>query len=266
MSLAADFHALHAGPGVLLLPNGWDAASCRLLQEAGAKAVATSSAAVAWAHGYPDGDRLPADLLVRTVDEVARVVSMPLSVDMESGYSDDPAQVAQTAARLIGAGAVGINIEDRAEAPDLLARKIEAIRAAAVREGVDLFINARADLYIYGAPAGADTVAKMLRRAALYAAAGADGLFAVGVSAPTDIAAIAAGTSLPVNVMSFAGIPAAAELQRLGARRLSASTGMARAAWTTLSAVAADWLKAGDNDALARAGDAAVNYNVLFAG
>src|SRR5689334_20206107 len=109
---AKTFHGLHAGPDILLLPNAWDAGSARLMESLGAKAVATTSAGVAWTHGYPDGDALPVRLLVSTVATIARAIRVPLTVDMEGGYTDDPAAVEETIAKVVEAGAVGINIED----------------------------------------------------------------------------------------------------------------------------------------------------------
>ncbi len=265
MSHAATFHALHAGPGVLTLPNGWDAMSCRLLQEAGGKAVATSSAAVAWSLGYPDGDALPVPLLIQTLENIARVLSVPLTADIEGGYSDDPATVGETVARVIGAGAVGINLEDGGSAPDLHARKVEAARAAAVKAGVDLFINARTDVYLRGLAQGEAAVAEVLKRGKLYADAGASGLFAPVVKNPDEIAALAKGTSLPLNVMSMPGVPDAAALAALGARRLSAGTGPSRVAWSAMSKAATAWIVTGDNDALGAADKDAGNYNKLFA-
>jgi 2-methylisocitrate lyase-like PEP mutase family enzyme len=268
MTIAAAFHALHVGPDVLLLPNGWDPMSCRLLEEAGAKAVATSSAAVAWSLGYPDGDVLGPDLLVRTVSEITRVLSVPLSADIEGGYSADPGTVGQIAARVIQAGAVGINIEDGGGDPALLAAKIEAAREAAVTEGVDLFINARTDIYLHGLAQGQAAVAEVLRRARLYAEAGASGLFVPGVSVPAEIGALAKETSLPLNVMSIPGLPDAAALAQLGVRRVSSATGPAHVAWSALTLAAKAWLQGGDNDALAAAGSGAGSYgayNGLFA-
>jgi 2-methylisocitrate lyase-like PEP mutase family enzyme len=265
MTDAHAFHALHKGPGVLILPNGWDAMSCRLLEEAGARAVATSSAAVAWALGYPDGDTVPVPLLIQTLTNIARVLTVPLTADIEGGYSDDPAEVAETVSRVIGAGAVGINLEDGARDPDLHARKIEAARAAATRAGVDLFINARTDVYLRGLAEGEAAVAEVLRRAGLYEAAGASGLFAPVVKVAAEIAAIAKGAALPLNVMSMPGVPVAADLAGLGARRLSSATGPAKVAWRAMTEAAETWLKDGDNDALGAAGGPGVNYNRLFA-
>src|SRR5438105_6665502 len=141
-TLDTQFHQLHQS-GLLILTNVADATGARLVEQLGSKAVATSSAAVAWVQGYPDGNTLPLERLVSTVESIARVISVPLSVDIEAGYSDDLDRVAQVVDAVIAAGAVGINIEDGAASPDLLARKIEIARQVANRRDVKLFINAR---------------------------------------------------------------------------------------------------------------------------
>lgn len=263
-TLAEAFRRLHAGPGVLILANGWDAASARIIETLGAPAVATSSAAVAWSHGYADGHHLPVDLLIATIADIARVVAIPLTADIEGGYADDAAGVAETVARVIDAGAVGINIEDGAGTPEQLCAKIAAARVAAERAGVPLFINARADVYLRGQAQGPAAVAEVLHRAALYRDAGADGLFAPGVVEADEIATLAREAGLPLNVMARPGLPDAAALQRLGVRRLSSATGPARAALAAMKAAVEGYLKTGDSDALARAGGAPFDYNGLF--
>lgn len=190
MSNAETFHSLHTS-GFLTLPNAWDAGSARVIETLGARAVATSSAAVCWAHGYADGHHLPVDVLITTVREITRVVSIPVTCDFEGGYADDPAQVADNIARVIDAGAVGINIEDGREPPELLARKIAAVREAAAKAGVNLFINARTDVFLKGLAQGEAAVAESLRRGALYREAGADGLFVPFVVETAHITAIA---------------------------------------------------------------------------
>lgn len=264
MNKAATFHALHAGPEVLTLPNAWDAASAKLMETLGAKAVATSSAAVAWSHGYADGHHMPVSTAVLAVREAARVLSVPLTADIEGGYSDDPTEVAHTAAMIMDAGAVGINLEDGGGSAELLARKIEAVRAAAQKLGVDLFINARADVYLRRLAEGEAAVAETLRRAALYREAGASGLFAPGVVEPGHIEAIAKGCGLPLNVMARPGAPPAAELAKLGARRLSSATGISRAALNATAEATRAFLATGDSDALSAAGGGAGDYNALF--
>jgi len=124
---------LHEGE-LLILPNAWDAGSARLIESRGAKAIATTSAGLAWSNGYPDGDALPVDRLVAAVRSIARVIGVPLTADIEGGYSDDPAAVSKVVAAILDAGAVGINIEDGSSPPDLLCAKIAAARQSAERE------------------------------------------------------------------------------------------------------------------------------------
>ncbi len=261
---AAIFHRLHDGPDPLLLTNAWDAGSARLMESLGAKAVATTSAGVAWTHGYPDGDALPVRLLVSTVATISRAIRVPLTVDVEGGYTDDPAAVEETVAKLVESGAVGINIEDGTSAPDLLGAKIDRAKRAGQHFGVDLFVNARTDVYLRGlAPEGA-RVAETLSRAKLYGDAGASGIFVPGVIDPAEIRAIAEGTELPLNVMAYPGLPPAVELARLGVRRLSAGSGISQAVWGRAAALAADFLKHGRSEPL---GEGAMSYaaiNALF--
>ncbi len=115
-------------PELLILPNAWDAGSARLFEEAGAKAIATTSAGVGWALGYPDGNALPVEKLAALVENITNAIRVPLTVDVEGGYTDDPKKIPHNLKPILEAGAVGINIEDGEGAPDLLARKIEQVR------------------------------------------------------------------------------------------------------------------------------------------
>ena len=144
------FEALHAGPDVLVLPNAWDAGSARVTEIAGAKAIATSSAAVAWAHGYPDGEALPFDILLNLVREISRVVSVPITADIEAGYAGEET-VADNVEYLIDAGATGINIEDGTGSPDLLCDKIANIKQ---EHGSEVWVNARTDVYLHNLAQG----------------------------------------------------------------------------------------------------------------
>ncbi len=261
---AAVFHALHRD--FLILPNAWDAISAKLVERAGAKAIATSSAAVAWAHGFADGHHLPIAKLVATVEEIARVVSAPITADAEAGYADDPGQVGENVAALIGAGAVGINLEAGRGAHALHLRKIEAARAAGAREGVELYINARTDVYLAKLVPAEEAAAETIRRGRGFVEAGASGLFAPFAMKPEEIKAIAEAVALPLNIISWAGVPNAAELKRLGARRLSAGTEIARAALTTARLAAEAFLADGDSDALAARIGERINFNALMQG
>lgn len=245
----AAFHALHQD--FLILPNVWDAVSAKLIERAGAKAIATSSAAVAWAHGFADGHDLPIAKLVTAVEEIARVVSVPISADAEAGYADDPGQVGENIAALIGAGAVGINLEDGREPHEAHLRKIEAARSAAERAGVNLYINARTDVYLKQLVPAEQAVAETIRRGRAFKDAGASGLFAPFALRPDDIRAIAAAVDMPLNVIAMTGLPAAVALKMLGARRLSAGTKIAGAALAATRAAAAEFLADGDSDVLA---------------
>lgn len=260
----AVFHALHAGPEILLLPNAWDAASARIIESVGAKAIATSSAAVAWSHGYTDGHDLPIARLVTTIEEIARVVSIPITADAEGGYAEDPAKAGENIAALIGAGAVGINLEDGRDPPELHLRKIEAARRAAERASVDLYINARTDVYLKRLAPPDEAVAESIKRGRAMKDAGASGLFVPGVINSQEIKAIAEGVDLPLNVMARPGLPKASELQALGVRRLSAATGVAAAAWAATRAATVSFLGRGDSETLAQHAGEPFNYNELF--
>src|ERR1700738_401316 len=145
---AATFGRLHINTVPLRLPNAWDAGSARLFESQGAPAIATTSAGVAWALGYRDGYLLPVSEAVAAAARMARVLTVPLSVDFENGYSDNPKVVAEDVMRLVALGVAGINIEDGEDKPALLASKIEAIRNAVSQAGTDLFVNARSDVFL----------------------------------------------------------------------------------------------------------------------
>lgn len=261
---ASTFHQLHQGPEILVLPNAWDAASAALMSDAGARAVATSSAAVAWALGYPDGDALPVPQVIAVIAECARASKVPLTADIEGGYTDDLALLAETIKAVVGAGAVGINLEDGTRDPDLHARKIEAARKAADQAGVNLFINARTDVYLKGIAQGAAATAESLRRAALYRAAGASGIFVPFVREPDEIRELAAGVGLPLNVIAMPGLGKASDLQALGVRRLSSGTALFRAAFGPLAKATEAYLRDGDPAALMPLGEGTPNFNKRF--
>jgi 2-methylisocitrate lyase-like PEP mutase family enzyme len=247
---AAAFRRLHQGPKILLLANCWDAGSARLTESLGARALATTSAGVAWALGYPDGDKLPVDLLVTAVESITRAVNLPLTVDMESGFGKTPKAVGAAVARVIGAGAIGMNIEDGSGSPNLLCRKIEEVKKTAKRKRVDFFVNARTDVYLRGLVPEAKRVEETLARAKRYREAGADGLFVPGLTDPATIRTIASESGLPLNLLAWQGLAPAAELEKLGVRRLSAGSGIAESAWGLAARLARDFLRDGESDPL----------------
>ena len=237
------FRDLHEGPALLVLPNAWDAGTARLIESLGAKAIATTSAGLAWSRGYPDGNALPNHHLIAATRDIARRIRVPLSIDVEAGYSDDEQVVARLAVGIMNVGAVGINIEDGADSPDLLCRKVEAVRESAAHSGVDLFINSRTDIYLRGIATGNAAVEEVIRRAERYRAAGCDGLFVPGLSDGGDMAAIAAAIEpMPLNVMAAPGLPSIDALQKYGVRRVSAGSAIAQAALGCTSRLATSFL------------------------
>ena len=249
--MTTAFHDLHRA-GLLILPNAWDAGSAAVVRSLGAKAIATTSAGCAWSLGWPDGDALPVERAVQMCADVVRAArGLPVSVDFEGGYSENPGDVAAHAAALVEAGAAGINIEDGGDEPGALAAKIEAIRSKVGRE---LFINARCDVWLRGIGEAEARVDEALRRAAIYAGSGADGFFAPGVVEPETIARLAAGTPLPLNLLARPGLPAAAELERLGVRRLSAGAALASAAYGRTASLAKNFLADGASEPLMEGG------------
>lgn len=223
------FKQLHHAAAPLLLANVWDPASAVLVQSSGAPALATSSAAVAWALGYADGGRLPREEIMGAIRRIARVIKVPLTVDMEDGYSDDPETVADIVAEAVDGGACGINLEDSGKAPESLAKKIEAIKRRP--QGRQVFINARTDVYLRGLAEGDAAVAMTTERLRLFAEAGADGVFVPGLAAPEAVARVAQGTALPLNLMLMPGMAPIAELHTAGVRRFSAGPSLFRAAY-----------------------------------
>jgi len=244
---AERFRALHAERHLLILANVWDAASARLVASCGAPALATTSAGVAWARGYPDGNALPRPVVRAAVAEIARATDLPLSVDSEAGYSSDPAAVADLVSEIVQAGACGINIEDGTSPPDLLAAKLQAIRQAA--PAARLFINVRIDVYLKKLADPERRVEETVARARRYLAAGGDGIFVPGVTAADEIRALVAAVApAPLNVMAFPGLPGAAELRAMGVRRLSAGATIAVAAFARARAAATAFLAEGSSD------------------
>ena len=262
--LAATFAGLHQGPDLLVLPNAWDAGSGRIIEHAGAKAIATSSAAVAWAHGFPDGEALPPEQLLATVRAIVRVVSIPVTADIEAAYASDSAAAAAFAARVMDVGAVGVNIEDGNASPDLLCGKIDALRETAAKKDIDLWINARIDVYLRRLAKGDAAFAESVSRAKRYADAGANSIFVPGVADKALIGKLVSSIALPLNVLAWPGLPDAPALKSLGVRRLSAGSGLAKAALSQMHGLTTDFLANGRSEIFAQGPLAQVNINTLM--
>lgn len=235
---AARFHALHQPGDPLVLFNVWDAGSAKAVAAAGAAALATGSWSVAAANGFDDGERMP---LVLALDNLRRIVAastLPVTVDLESGYGETPEQVAATVSAALDAGAIGCNLEDSFPESGALrdaadqAQRLAQARKAADTAGIALFINARSDVFFQkpGEAHDEGMVDEALDRARAYAAAGASGLFLPGLSDERLIARAVQGSPLPVNVMAMPGTPPMARLRELGVARVSHGPGPYRGA------------------------------------
>jgi 2-methylisocitrate lyase-like PEP mutase family enzyme len=224
---AKRFAELHIKGKPMLLYNAWDAGSAKAILAAGAQAIATSSWSVAEAQGYRDGEAIPVAFAREIVARIASTIDAPVTVDFEGGYSEDDGEVAENVGRLLDIGAVGINFEDRVVKGkslyglDRQARRIAAIRRAAEQKGVDLFINARTDLFLGQGRELTEATVEAIDRAKAYEAAGASGFFVPGLADAILIGRICERVALPVNVMVMDGVPPNAHLAELGVARIS---------------------------------------------
>lgn len=259
------FRSLHTPAEPLALANAWDVASARVIEDAGASAIATTSAGVAWSLGSPDGDVLARHRALELIGRIVAAVTVPVTADIEGGYGTDAAGVAETVAGVLAAGAVGVNIEDGTRPPAELATRLAASRQTADRAGADLFLNARIDTFLLGLGAPDTRVKETLSRARMYVDAGADGIFVPGVTDTATITALAGGISVPLNVMAGPGAPTVAELGTLGVARVSLGSGVAQAAYAAARRTAQELFATGGYGPLAE-GIAFPELNALFSG
>jgi 2-methylisocitrate lyase-like PEP mutase family enzyme len=230
--LADAFRQKHQAPPLLLLPNAWDALSARVFEAAGFEAIATTSGGVAWALGFPDGEKAPWDEVVAATNRIVRTVRVPVTADIEGGYGETPNDIASSVAEIIRAGVVGINLEDSTPRPDMPIRTIEdaanrirAARDAARASDVPLVINARVDLYAKHIGDDKTRFAETVQRGKAYIAAGADCLFPFGLTDVEIIADLVAALQVPINIVGRAGGPSVSRLENLGVARISTASG-----------------------------------------
>jgi 2-methylisocitrate lyase-like PEP mutase family enzyme len=248
---AQIFASLHRPGDPLLLANAWDVGSAIAIVRAGAKAVATTSAGVAWSLGVPDAADLGPERAAAVVERIAGAVPVPVSADIEAGYGPGADAVAATVTAVVRAGAVGVNLEDRSDHADTAlftpteqAERLAAARAAANRLGIPLWINARTDIFLAGVGPAEGRLDHALERAACYAAAGADSLFVPGLVDLDAIAELASGP-LPVAVMVWPGAPTVADLASAGVVRVSLGSAIVQAAYALAARAATELLTAG---------------------
>ena len=243
----AQFASLHSGDTPLVLVNIWDAGSARTVAAAGALALATGSASVGGALGFGDGETVPLDLVLEHAARITRAVDLPVSLDFEAGYSATEAGVGDNIARVISAGAIGINLEDGYPAGDgqgvrpieEAAARIEAARKAAEANLPGFWINARTDLCLNAKPEDHDDLLDdVIARAAAYSAAGASSFFVPGLRDLSLIRQVCAASPLPVNVMAGPDAAGFRALAEAGVRRISYGPFPWRAAMATLTSFA----------------------------
>ena len=248
---AEKFRKLHHGPRLLLLPNAWDVASARILEECGHPAIATSSAAIAYALGYVDGQRISRDEMLEVAGRIARATNIPVTADLEAGYGTTPKDMADTVKAAITAGIIGMNLEDVTGDDEgslvdlpLQVEKIRAIREAASSAGVPFVLNARTDIYLMPIGPEATRFERTVERLRAYREAGADCLFAPGVYDVETIKRLVKAVEAPLNILANPACPPVAEMEKAGVARVSAGSGIMRAAMGLVQRIGKEMLEA----------------------
>lgn len=241
---AEALRALHLAPKILLLPNAWDVGTAKLFEQSGFEAIATTSSGIEFSEGLSCDFSERRDHMLSVIAKIARAVNVPVTADIESGYSESRVGVQETIRRVLDAGAVGVNLEDtiyglevamRSGQPPVqcsleqAAERISAARQAADNAGVRLVINSRADGFILKKPL-AIALEDSIKRGNAYLKAGADCVFVPHANDRETIAALVAGIEGPINILGGPQTPPVAELQSLGVARVSIGGSLSRAA------------------------------------
>jgi 2-methylisocitrate lyase-like PEP mutase family enzyme len=248
---ARAFHALHQGRP-LVLPNAWDAGSARIIEHAGASAIATTSAGISWTAGVGDGQHLTRNEMLEALTRIVRAVRVPVTADMEGAYGDSDEDVTETIRGLVWAGAVGVNLEDSGNGGDPLldletqVRRLQVARATAVETGIDVFINARTDVYLLSVGPASERLEETVRRANAYLQAGANGVFVPGVVDAVTLAQLVKRISGPLNVMAVSGSPSLPDLEAMGVARVSLGSTLAQAAYSVTQLIAQEAFAGGN--------------------
>ncbi len=243
---AQRLYDLHLGPEILLLPNVWDCPSAVVMEGMGFKALATTSAGIAFSMGFPDGERIGRDAMIEAIGRIASSVDAPVTADLESGYGREPGEAAETVRMAMRAGAAGMNIEDSTKGNPkdmgkplfdltLAVDRIHASAEAGKAAGVPLVLNARTDS-ILRIGKGPDGVKEAISRANAYVQAGARCVFVPGVTDAETIGLLAREINAPLNVLAAAGTPPITELKALGVARVTLGSSLPRIAWSAAAA------------------------------
>ncbi|HEV2226682.1 MAG TPA: isocitrate lyase/phosphoenolpyruvate mutase family protein [Nitrososphaerales archaeon] len=265
---AEGFRGLHDRKKVLVLPNAWDVPSARVLEDAGFPAVATSSAGMMVSLGYPDGEEIPKDEFISAVRRIARVLSVPLTVDIVGGFGQGPEDVALTVKSVVDAGAVGINIEDFVHSTKALLpveKQVERLRAVVRLQksiGVPFVINARTDAFRFGPGDENAKLDEAIRRGITYRDTGADCVYPMGLTDAASISKFVKAVDFPMNVMVRKGLPSVPELTKLGVARVSFGPSASYAAMGLLKRASEEVLTKGTYSTLI---DGAITFDELNA-
>jgi len=249
---AEQFRKLHHGPRTLVLPNAWDVASARILEELGYPAIATTSAGIAFSLGFPDGQRVSREQMLEVIARTARAVRIPVTADMEAGYGTTVKDMSETAKALIAAGAIGLNLEDVTGDDEsshvdlkLQIEKIGTIRETSGSLGVPLVLNARTDIYLMPIGPAESRFDRTVERLRAYHRAGADCLFAPGVQDRETTAKLVRAIEAPLNILLTPACPSLRELEKMGVARASTGSGAMRATLGLLRRIGKELMDAG---------------------
>ena len=254
---AEEFRSLHNANHILILPNAWDVPSARVFEDAGFPAIATSSAALAVSLGYPDGEKVSKDEMFSAVGKIARHLSVPLSVDVESGFGATLDQLSDTIRRVIDSGGVGVNLEDISnfESHTLFSiekqvERIRKVRNVSESMNVPLVINARTDAYRYASGNESGKLEEAIRRSNAYSEGEADCLYPMGLTSREAITTFVKAVNKPVNIMARKGAPPISELERIGVKRFSLGPSAMYATMGLLRRIAGELKQRGAYDSL----------------
>ena len=254
---AEQLRKLHSGGRILVLPNAWDVASARVVEELGYPAIATTSAGIANVLGYPDGERISRDEMLEMVARIARAVRVPVTADMEAGYGTTLKDMEETARAVVATGAVGMNLEDVTGTDEsthvetaMQLEKIRTIRNVSSALGVPLVVNARTDVYLMPIGPAETRFERTVERLRAYRQAGADCLFAPGVRDAETIAKLVKALQAPLNILLTPGCPSTKELEKMGVARASTGSGAMRATLGLLRRIARELAEAGTFSAM----------------
>jgi 2-methylisocitrate lyase-like PEP mutase family enzyme len=269
-SKADTLRRLHVEGPMLVLPNAWDAGSARIFVEAGFPALATTSAGIAFSLGLPDGERISRDEMLAAVSRITRRISVPITADMEAGYGQTPDAVAETVRRVIDAGAVGMNLEDRMEEKHLIdfplaVERVRAVRKAADATGVRLVLNARTDAFEAPEIPRDKRLAEAVRRGNAFREAGADSVFVPFVGDRGTIEQLVQQIRAPLNILGTPNAPTLKEMAALGVRRVTFGSAPMRATLGLVRRMAREWREKGTYGTLEAYGIPFAELQKLFA-